>query len=359
MIKNRITHKYTLPPVYLILVVDDKIGLKKNIAWKNCFDACVKATVPEENHVEIDYSESVDDGFEKWLNRSYDIVLIDYDFTEKEDKKGEGTDGREFSLSTIFPHRAGAGLFRFLKQLIGKNSYYGYKSELQKIYIWTSHAWSKSGTGGTEDGVKKDFKEEEKGAIYKEKADWCITELIAEITEIDHTKRPLEFVLERLISLSLSKDNDYKLDGYVAFKKTNDEKPYYLYDPLVKQQLRFATAKKDEKEEGNGYLYLLADKPDDGQFDCYCSIDKLQITRKLNRRLNGNDLRKALCGTKQEDKDKTILLGGEVRLSALLDKDSRDIKEGKSEYNDFATHLNSPEEKKEEALKNKNGKPDV
>lgn len=338
MIKNSITHNYQLPKVYRILVVDDKLGKEENIAWRNCFKACVKAKAKGVD-IEIDYSKSVDDGFSMWLNNSYDMVLIDYDFTDT----AKDIDAEKFELSTIFPNRAGAGLFRFIRQLIEKNEDYKHKKH-QKIYIWTSHDWDKKvGTNQDQEGVSRDFSEGE-NSLYKKKIEkndsdkdknnvLTLDELSKEFESIDHNNWTLEYVLERLVSLTLSKNKNYRLGGYVAFKK-NGAETNTLYSPLVDKELKF-------EENQNGYLYLLPDKPEQGDFTCYCSIDRLQITRKLKRRLNGNDLRKALYGKEQDPKDKTKLPEENIRHSASLDKNSQEIKKKGEEYKDFSKFCGS------------------
>lgn len=333
---SNIIHNYQLPKIYRILVIDDKIG--KNIAFQNCFRACIRAN-SDDGRIEIDYSKSVDDGFRKWLNNSYDMVLIDYDFIET----AKDIDAEKFELSAIFPNRAGAGLLKFLIGLINnKNSDYYYKKDYQKIYIWTSHDWHKEASGKQE-GVDIDFHGEEKNYYYKKKNDsdpdsecvLTIEQLCDELKKIDSTHWSLEYILERLVSLTLSKNKNFGLDGYVAFKK-NGKETNTLYSPLVDTELKF-------EENENGYLYLLPDEPKQSDFTYYCSIDKLQITRKLNRRLNGNDLRKALYG-KVNAEDKTKLLEINIRHSASLDKNSQDIKEKKEEYKDFFKFCGSSKE---------------
>jgi len=298
---NRYVHNYRLPDVFSILIIDDKIN-ELNIAYQNCFEACLNALNEKgegECKILIDYAEGIDLGFQKWRCNSYDLVLIDYDFKKniKElpaEQESESSDTK-LDLSHIFPEKQGIELLRLFVQL--RQGVYKYRSPFQKLFLWTSHRIMKGDGRGVDSELnKKEIKE-----YYLKKDDekdiQCILEQIK-----SSRKYSEEFVLERLVFLFQT--GRYNLNGYVALKKDGfDGKMSY---PSLCRDIP---------------IYLLPYKPDPGKFD-YRALDELESKAKEKEKLNGTKLLKFLKGLREN----------ESRCKRFMDSDINELKGTKDIY---------------------------
>jgi Pyruvate/2-oxoacid:ferredoxin oxidoreductase delta subunit/predicted house-cleaning NTP pyrophosphatase (Maf/HAM1 superfamily) len=305
-------HNYKLPDVYCILVIDDKVNDDK-VANKNCFEACIKAAVSNKYSkydVLIDYAADINNGFKKWTKGSYDLVLVDYDFSEKRNKKKEEPqqDNEDFvppfDFSSIFPEKQGIELRRFILQLRGGS--YNYREEFQKIFLWTSHELEKDGR----EGEQLEFKgKKRKYYLQKEKTG------VGKITEIlDENKKQLaprlreslkykQFILERLIFLYGK--GKYNLQGYVALETESPKDSGTLYPPLVDAVP----------------IFLLPYRPDSDRFH-WCELDVLHyLASKVIKKPIGKGLYEKLTNSGVSSR----------RGGRFIDKHIADLKESNSE----------------------------
>jgi|GEM_PF-2645717 len=321
MNNETLIHNYRLPNVYCILVVDDKINDKneKYVANKNCFEACIKAAIAQNGEkcdVLIDYAADINKGFDQWVKGSYDLVLIDYDFSAQKTQdrakplEDEADKVPEFMMSDIFSEKQGLELFRFVRQLT--ESSYKYRKNFQSVYLWTSHRLKK-GNGG----VEQDLTEDEKNFYLKKESGGHrkIQRILANnrrtlssyTTKTD--EKYLQYILERLVFLSNRKK--YNLQGYVALKKNATDGTTTLYPSLV---------------DGTP-IYLLPYKPDTNKFNT-CSLDWLHYRATTN---NTNETKK-IKGPIGKGLYKELIDGeSETKSSRFTDKYIDDLRRNRSE----------------------------
>jgi len=292
---ENILHNYNLPIVHSILIIDDKIKYikEKYEANKFFFEACIESQVSP-HPVVVDIKNSIDSGFKSWINGSYDLVLIDYDFKDIRPEHPPDTKSTPDSvlLSCIFPERQGLELFRLIFQLL-KTPRFSYRKAYQKIYLWTSHRLKK--------GVEDDLKDDELN-YYKEKRSYHLSDLSRDLTALkelfkgevnDNQEEYDSYIAERVVYLSLINNNLFNINGYIGYKRDYNKRS--LYKPLL----------------NGSRLYLLPFRPPDDDF-YWCSIEQLHNEVKINQRLSGRDLFTFI-------KDNSIK--PRIRSSISLDKD--------------------------------------
>lgn len=305
-----ITHTYQLPKIRRVLIVDDVIG--ESIAYQKCLEACIEAGLKAKGNncdVLVDFASAIDEGFRLWLNECYDLVLVDYDFSKLPKNKDE-TD--ELNLSYVFSERQGLELIRLLVQLTSpKEAAFKCRQNSQKRFLWTSHRFSRNGGGGVQDELGRG---EEDFYLYKDKT--FLDDIVYMINENSSNDWNLEYLLERLVSLSLYNKKIYRLRGYVASTKGNNGKEM-SYPLLV--------------DGASNKLYLLPNKPNSKECD-WCTLDELQVLKKKMRRLCG---KKFLAFLKKESEgENSVYQNIKIRnaFDVKIDDEFMDVEKGYDQF---------------------------